>query len=147
MLILPFNVGEEVYAIDSDYVVEVVPRVKLKIIPHVPEFVVGMLNFNELPVPVVDMCLLIENRPSSPCLHTRIVILSNVSESEEILHLGIIGEKITETCEQELSKFIDSGVRLKDLPYLDGVLNEKDQSIQLIDVDRLFQFLKGILFQ
>ena len=147
MLMLPFNVGMQTYVIDCDSVVEIVPRVQLKKIPHVPDYTVGMLNFGGVPVPVIDMSQLIEGRPSASCLHTRIVILSHSTETGETYHLGIVGEKITDTIEKEKSQFIDSGVKVRELPFLGGVYNDNHESMQLINVSELFQSIQGILFK
>ena len=43
MLILTFNAGMNRYAIDSTRVVELVPKVDLRSIPHAPPFLAGLL--------------------------------------------------------------------------------------------------------
>lgn len=147
MLFLPFQIGNELYAIDCKYVTEVVPYVKLKKIPHVPDYVSGLLNLNGLPIAVIDLCQLVTERPAMNCLHTRIVILNLIKESGESLHLGVIGEKITQTINREKSAFVNSGIKVKDLSFLGGISNEKKYSIQLIDVEELFKLMQGTLFK
>ena len=138
---LLFYVGQECYALDCEHILEVVPRVNLKPISHAPKYVAGLLNFRGVPVPVVDLCQLLEGRPSSSRLHTRIVILRHEEHT-----FGIIVEQLTETMYRKKEDFVDAGVRMKEIPYLGGVFTEKDTTIQLVLFDALFSALKGELF-
>jgi chemotaxis-related protein WspB len=147
MLMLLFYVEDDSYAIDCESIIEVIPKVKLKQIPHVPNYVNGLLNFGGTPVAVIDLCQLIAGRPSSSSLHTRIILLSRTNPVGETHTMGIIAEKVTETIDRDKADFIDSGLKVKDFPYLGGVLHEQEQMIQLIHIDQLFESMRGILFK
>ena len=43
MLLLTFRAAENLYAIDAARVVEVVPRINLRLLPHAPDFLAGVL--------------------------------------------------------------------------------------------------------
>ena len=43
MLLLTFNAGANRYAIDSSRVVELIPKVDIRSIPHAPPYLVGLL--------------------------------------------------------------------------------------------------------
>jgi len=147
MLLLLCYVETEKFAFDGEDVVEVIPKVKLKDLPHVPEYVAGLLNLGGTPVPVIDICRLIKAYPARNSLHTRIILLKHQFPQGDPLLLGVIAEKVTETADRDKSLFIDSGVNLKDLPFLGGILSENGPPIQLILTDKLFAFMQGVLFK
>lgn len=146
MLMLFFYVGESSYAIDTKYVIEVIPKIKLKRIPQAPEYVAGLMNFGCVPIPVVDFCQLIDGNPCHACMHTRIMILNYINVYGTNRQMGLIAEKVTETFEQDPDDFLDSGVQLKSLPFMGGVLSTEQQSTQFVYVDKLFDGMEGILF-
>lgn len=146
MLLLLLYVGDMAYALDTDAVVEVIPKVNLKSIPQAPSFVSGRMNFAGIPVPVVDLAELLEKRPSSNAMHTRIVILKDTFEGQD-RYMGLMGEKITETFERDAALFVESGFNMQQFPYLKGVLTEGGISVQFVSVEELFQALHGVLFQ
>ena len=66
MLLLTFRAGESLYAVDARQVVEVLPRVGLRAIPHSPEYLVGLLSYRGQVVPVVDFNTLIGHIDPAP---------------------------------------------------------------------------------
>ena len=141
---LLFYVGKEIFACDSKPVVEVVPKVILKKIPHAPEFCAGLLNFGGIPVPVIDFCRLIENRPSGDSMHTRIILFKNPDSENQTPVMGLIAEKVTETTDQETSSFMDSGIKIKEFPYLGGVYTINGKVTQLVLIDELIKSMRSI---
>lgn len=135
---LLFHIGNELYACDSEPVVEVVPKIKLKSIPHSAPYVSGFMNFNGVPVPVIDFCQLLDDRPCSSAMHTRIVLIKN----EANRYLGLMVEKMTEIFEEDLSNFLDSGLRVEKYPFLGGMLNQGELHVQFVIVNELFQLLE-----
>ncbi len=45
MLLLTFRAAENLYAIDVAHVVEVVPRINLRRLPHAPGFLAGLFDY------------------------------------------------------------------------------------------------------
>jgi chemotaxis-related protein WspB len=144
MLMLLFYAGQERYAIDCEYVIEVVPRLDLKEIQKAPPFAAGLMNYAGNPVPVIDMTLLLAQKPSAHALHSRIILTKSVQSAEKSHTLGLLAEKVTEAIDLEISKFKDPGLRIKDFPYLDGIYTEQGNSIRLIDMNILYQTLREI---
>lgn len=140
MFMLLVCAGQYVYAINIAHVTEVIPMVKIKKIPHVPDYMLGHINFGGKPIPVADLSLIIENRTSCDCMHTRIVLLH--SSGLDYPQFGLIAEKVTEVIDLELLSFVDSGVYPADLPFFKGISNDVDVPIQLLDVDKLYGFLQ-----
>jgi chemotaxis-related protein WspB len=138
MLMLLFYVGNDLYAIESSYVVEVIPRVSLRKVHHVPDYVAGLFNYRGKIVPVIDLCHLIRDTSSRFCLSTRIIMVSYSNENYGQQYLGLVAEKITETLNKPETAFVDSGIRVKDAPYLGGILMDEKGIIQQIHLEKLF---------
>lgn len=145
MLLLLLYAGDSAFALDTEFVVEVIPKVNLKTIPQTPPFVSGRMNYGGIPIPVVDLCQLLENRPSSSAMHTRIIVLKDIYEGEN-RYMGLMGEKITETFDRERKQFIESGFTIDQFPYLKGVLTEGGFSVQFLSVEDLFNALQDVLY-
>src|ERR1700678_1819183 len=75
MLLLTFTVGPNRYAIDVARIVELVPRVDRRSVPHAPAFLAGLLGYRGNVVPVIDLCLLLDAAPCRDCLSTRIILV------------------------------------------------------------------------
>lgn len=148
MLMLVFYIGEERYAFPSDQVVEIVPKILLRKIPHAPPYVVGMLNFRGVPVPVVDLCLILQGRAAENRMHTRLVVLNcPMTDGQESVLVGILVERLTETAYHDAKDFVDAGIRARDLPFLGGVLTHDGEVTQLFLVDKLLEMVKDELFK
>lgn len=139
-LMLLFCVGDSLFACDAGPIIEVVPRVKITAMPHTPPYFRGLINYGGKPVPIIDFCELISNRPAQDSLHSRIIIV-NPSSGEEERILGIIAEKVTETTMLSPQDFIASGVNVEKHPYLGGVFSTESESVQLVNTDALFELL------
>lgn len=137
MLMLLFYVGNDLYAVESSCVVEIIPRVALRKVHHVPEYVAGLFNYRGKIVSVIDLSHLICEQPSKFCLSTRIIMVNYSHQDDRQIYLGLIAEKITETLNQPETDFIDSGINIKEAPYLGGMLMNEKGIIQRIYIDKL----------
>ena len=144
MLMLLFYIGEERYACECDYILEIIPNVSLTSVTHTQKYVIGVLNYSGAPVPVVDFTLLCEERNSTPYLSTRIVILRR-EKGGEIQTLGLLTERVTDTITHDLEDFSDSGMHLRNASYLGGVLHDKKGVIHSVLIDQLFDTVNQAL--
>lgn len=142
MLMLLFCVGNERYACDCESIVEVLPRVLLKNVQQGPNYLAGLLNYGGHTVPVIDLCRFFEKRPAEEFMHTRIIIISGTKEGKSGMEFGLLAEKVTETREIDPTHFMQSGVIIDGLPYINGVLNDSEGMIRLLEIDKLVLSLK-----
>ncbi len=143
-LTLLFYCGSDCFALDCEAVVELFPKVTLTKIPGQGEaapYLVGLFNYGGKPVPVIDLCLLIEKRPCSDAMHSRLILVQTAQGPL----LALLAEKVTETAEINRDRFIASGIQLEGLSFLGGVYNEGGRPIQRFDLDRFCQAIKAIL--
>ncbi len=73
---LLFYVGESGFAVDSESIIEVIPRVQIKPLLHTPPYVLGAISYEGAQLPIVDFSLLTIGKSSLDSMHTRIFILS-----------------------------------------------------------------------
>ena len=77
MLLLTLKAGANRYAIDVARVIELVPKVELRSIPHAPSFLAGLLGYRGKVIPVIDLGLLLGSVPCRDCLSTRIILVND----------------------------------------------------------------------
>jgi chemotaxis-related protein WspB len=160
MLLLTFTVGANRYAVDVTRVVELVPRVELRSIPHAPACFAGLLGFRGKMVLVVELGLLLDVGPCQDCLSTRIILVddspgdqnrrlrdqegSNEETREARTNpkvaqnlLGLVAEHVIDLTYVRPEQIIPAPVLLAQTPYL-GPIIETDQGIvQLIVVEKV----------
>ena len=147
MLFLIFQLGSDRYALDATRVVEVVPLLALKKLPHAPIGVAGIFNYRGRPVPAVDLSELTLGHPAAERLSTRIIVTRYPDVSGRVHLLGLIAEHATETLRTDPADFLDSGVRMNSAPYLGPVLMEARGPIQLLHEQRLLsEPVRDLLF-
>jgi chemotaxis-related protein WspB len=145
MLLLLFCVGQDLYSINSAQVSEVIPRVPLRALHHVPKHVAGLLNYRGTIVPIVDLCQLIQNTPSQMQLSTRIIIVQ--SNDPTMPHIGVLAEKVIKTLNKSKADLVDSPNahrHMSTAPYLGGMIMDEKGMIQQIHLDHLFAEFRQI---
>jgi chemotaxis-related protein WspB len=137
MLFLLFQLGKDRYALEAHRVVEVVPLLELKRLPHAPKGVAGVFNYRGRPVPAIDLSELTLDRPARECLSTRIIIVRHPAPGGAEHLLGLVAEHATEMLRKDASAFVDAGVHVQDAPYLGPVLMDSKGVVQWIHEERL----------
>ncbi len=137
MLFVVFQIGQDRYALDAGRVVQVVPLLALKRLPHAPKGVAGVFVYQGSPVPAVDLCELTLGRPAAEMLSTRIILVNFAAPGGEAHLLGLIAEKATEVLRKDPRDFVDSGINLKAAPYLGPVLADPKGPIHWLQEEHL----------
>lgn len=131
MLMLLFHVGDNLYALDSSQVVEVIAMVALKKIYHVPEYVAGFFNYHGTIVPVVDLCNLIGGITCRHRFSTRIAMVNYTAKDGRQKRLGLMAERVTETLQRPDIDLKNAAIA-SDVPYLGQMFMDELGMIQLI---------------
>jgi chemotaxis-related protein WspB len=137
MLFLLFQLGKDRYALEASRVVEVVPLLSLRRLPHAPKGVAGVFNYRGRPVPAVDLSELTLGRPACERLSTRIIVVNYPDAAGQSHLLGLVAEKATEMLRKEMKDFVDPGVNIAAAPYLGPVLMDEGGPIQWLYEQRL----------
>lgn len=147
MSMLLFHVGENRYVIENRYILRIIPRVLLKKIPYAPSYIPGLLNFGGKPVPVVDFCLLVEQRETRFCMNSRIILMQDPTDESQARTIGLLGEEILEIVDLKRTQFENVEFNRQHFPYLDRVFSDQQGVIQYLNIEEFFHFLSKDLFQ
>ena len=136
MLLLLFNVGDEIHGINAATVVEVLPLVDIKKSNGAPRGVVGTFNYRGAFVPVIDLSDLLLGRPVSARLSTRLILARNSIPGRTGL-VGIIAENATRTLRCEPSDLVPPGLVTQAAPFLGSLVKAPTGFVQTVDVVKL----------
>ena len=138
MLVLTFRVSEVLYAVAVKRVVEVVPRVALRGLPHAPDHLVGLLRYRGGAVPVVDLGLLMGSAACRDRLDTRIILVDvGVHGGAGLGFLGLVAERVDDVRAVDESRRAVAGLEIAEAPYLGPVYETDDGLIQLIEPGKI----------
>ena len=136
MLMLLFHAGDNLYALDSSQVVEVIPMVVLRKIHHVPDYVAGVFNYRGIIVPVIDLCHLIHGTACRSRFSTRIIMVNYTAKDGGHRRLGLMAERVTETLKRpDLDP--KNAPKVNDVPYLGEMFMDELGMIQRIHWEHL----------
>lgn len=101
MQLLTFTIGGQAYAIESKKVVEVLPLVTTRPIPHLPDYLPGIFTYRGRFVPLVDLGLRINGTPLTRRLSTRVIVVeigggatSADPQASCLVRFGIMAENV-----------------------------------------------------
>jgi chemotaxis-related protein WspB len=140
MQLLTFSVAGQTYAIPSRQVVEVLPLVTARPVPHTPDFVRGIFTYRGALVPLVDLGLRLTGRPLEERLSTRVIVVAPAGPEPVTgppARLGVVAENVITIRAAEDADASLPPLHLPAAPYLGQVFRYGGETVQLIDVDRL----------
>ncbi|MFO0890909.1 MAG: chemotaxis protein CheW [Isosphaeraceae bacterium] len=165
MLLLTFRAAEDRYAVDVSRVVEVVPRVVLRRLPHAPAFLRGLFDYRGAVVPVVDLGVLLGSEPCSDRLSTRIILVDLLSGDQSRDRraaagrrdgtedpdeggepratgpgrrlVGLIAEHVSDVASVKAEQVISRPMHLPQAPYLGAIVQIGEDMTQMLVVDRV----------
>lgn len=147
MLFMQFKINDDRYIIEAKDIIEIVPFANLKRIPKAPPYVAGLLNYRGETVPVIDICYLMDEKASELKLSSRIALVNYKDDDGKSVCIGLLIEHLTETVRYDASDFSDSGVKLKDNPYLGKVVIDNNCIVQMVNIRKVIpEEARAILF-
>ena len=133
---LLFHAGDNLYALDTSQVIEVLPMVLLRKIQQVPDYVAGVFNYRGSIVPVIDLCHLIQGTACRSRFSTRIIMVNHTTKDGKVHHLGLMAERVTETLSRpDLER--KNVERVTNVSYLGEMFMDEKGMIQLVHWEHL----------
>jgi len=162
MLLLTFQAAGQLYAADAARIVEVVPRVNLRPLPHAPAFLAGVFEYRGDVVLVVDLGVLLGAGPAPDRLSTRIILVDRAavaprrpaadhdaeasSEPSPIAPnpsrrslLGLIAEQVSELATVDPAALLPAPVQVPRAPYLGRLAETPRGMAQLIIIEKVLE--------
>ena len=137
MVALLFEIDGQRYGLDVTQVLKLLPSVRLRPLPHVPEYVAGVFRYRDMMVPVIDLSQLIKGRPAPGLLSTRIILVRHPGPSGVGRVLGLLAERVTDSLDDGAADPVSSGFAVPEAPYLGGVSPHSGSIIQYVKVEHL----------
>ncbi len=133
------GIGQEVFAVPVEVVVEILDMRPAFRIPEAPPYLVGLIDVRGRGVPVVDLRIKLGLPPVPHGESTRILVL-DVPLSGRKLALGLVADRVYEVTGldgREIEPPPDIGVRWRS-DYIRGVGRRGDGFVIVFDLSRLF---------
>jgi len=140
MLFVQFTLDNDRYVIDSSQVERMLSLVPLKAMHGVPQWVAGVLEYEGLPVPVIDLAALALGRRSHERLSTRVALVYYPQESitgVEQRRLGIVLERATRMLTLDRAAFRHAGVEAPHARYLGPLARDEQGLVQWVRIEHL----------
>lgn len=147
MLYAQFFVDEDRYVISVKDIVEIVPVVQLKIVPMLPNYAAGLMNYHGSQVPVIDLCYLLLNRACRKKLSTRIILVNRGEGSGKSMTMGFMVEKATEMITVDESLYNPPAMRNPDGPTNGPIIEYQGELVTKISIEDVFDKLGKRFFQ
>ena len=138
MQLLTFTVAGEPYAIESRCVVEVLPLVPARPIPHTPGYVRGVFTYRGSLVPLVDLGRRLCDVALEERLSTRVIVVEYLPPgAAKPARLGLVAENVISIVSAERAETSLPALELESAPFLGRILRIHGRTLQVVDVDRL----------
>jgi chemotaxis-related protein WspB len=160
MMLLSFTAGANRYAVEIKRVVELIPKVTLRLVPHAPPFLAGLLGYRGKVIPVIDLSSLLGAAPCRDCLNTRIILVDDTPDHQGVadsgwgdscggtpaaerardpnrMLLGLVAERVSDLTQVHREQLVTSPLQMREAPYLGAIVQTDDGIIQLITVERI----------
>lgn len=144
MQLLTFTAGGQTYAIEATSVVEVLPAVPVRVVPKLPDYVLGVVDYRGRLIPVVDLAKRLTDDFSARRLSTRLLVVEfawrerpeSPSPSPKA-RLGIVAENMVSTLRSDDVDTVFPTMHLENSPYLGRILRLNGQTVHMLVVENL----------
>ena len=89
--VMTFNIGDQIYGIEIQYVTEIIGLQHITKVPHVPEYIKGIINVRSKVVPIVDIRTRF-GKPEIPYTSRTCIITLSFNETS----VGIIVDSVAD---------------------------------------------------
>lgn len=134
---LLFTAADQRYGLDVSKIVEVVPAVRLRLIPGVPDYVAGVFCYQGSIVPVLDLNQMLCGVPAVKRYSTRIILARYRGRSNTEHVLGLLVERADQGLTDALGNLVSSGIATPGAPYLGKLATLDDGAIQFVKIEQL----------
>jgi purine-binding chemotaxis protein CheW len=136
---LTFGLGEEVFALETGSVREVIELVPVTRIPKTPPFMRGVINLRGHAVPVVDLRIKFDMPKAQDTVNTCIIIV-DVEVEGEMSHMGAIVDSVREVFEMgsdQINPPPRMGTSIR-ADFIKGMGKQNEEFIMILDIGKVF---------
>ena len=136
---LTFALGDEVFALETGFVREVIELVSVTRIPKTPPFLRGVINLRGHAVPVVDLRVKFDMPHIADTVSTCIIIVDVEIEGEKC-HMGAIVDSVLEVFEMATDQITPPprmGTAIR-ADFIRGMGKQNEEFIMILDIGKVF---------
>ncbi|MBS4194588.1 chemotaxis protein CheW [Lederbergia citri] len=135
-----FNAGQEEYAIPVQYVISIEKYENVNPVPHLPEYIRGVVKSRGELIPVLDFSFILYNRHIHNDDDVRMIVI----HTEELSFAVLVNEakEILEIPENVLQQM--GLVAYHKTKYFSSIANLEDRIITMIDPVSMLEVLEGV---
>ncbi len=127
--LLSFNLGEQLYALRIDDVIEVAAMVEHVAMPQMPPEVLGVANRHGQPLPLLDLRLIFQ-QPAEPVTSATVFIVAAQGDRT----VGLVVDEIHQVEYADVRQLSQITAPAK---YIHGIINHKSALIPIIALEAL----------
>ena len=128
-----FKIGDELFSVSSQYVINIGEMMKITSIPKTPYYVKGMINFMGDPIIVIDPHLLFNidvKQSENPC-----ILILDIPIEGRIKRIGFMIDEIKSAIDIDETKIVTDNKYIS--KFINGVYNDGDNLIFMLDVNNI----------
>jgi len=136
---LTFGLGEEVFALETGSVREVIELVSVTRIPKTPPYMRGVINLRGHAVPVVDLRIKFDMPKVADTVNTCIIIVDVEVEGENC-YMGAIVDSVREVFEMtndQINPPPRMGTAIR-ADFIRGMGKQNEEFIMILDIGKVF---------
>ncbi len=136
---LSFKLGEEVFAVHVNDVLNILEMTKITSIPKAPAYLKGVINLRGMVLPVVDARLKFNMDVLEYTSNTCIIVM-DLEYQNELVHVGFIVDQVLEVLELEADKIEPAptlGANYK-AEFITGMARANDDFVMLLNMAKIF---------
>jgi chemotaxis-related protein WspB len=122
---------------DVSTIIEIVPIVDITPIPYSADYILGVINYRSIMVPIIDLSILISGKPSSRHLSSRIIILNYTDGNLNEKKIGLLAEKVTETISVGENDVLPTAFDISDTKFIKDFITKSGMTIQQVRLNKL----------
>ncbi len=127
-----FHLDEEIFAVTSNQVAEVFQPLGITPLPNIPEWLIGITNFRNRIISVVDLLKLCQKENSTVSPKSKLIVLRSENDEARIAFTIDKFSEIVTLPDENIQPVKD-----QNLPYIYGKTTHKSNILNLIDAEKL----------
>lgn len=136
---LSFKLGNEVFAVPVNEVLNILEMTRITAIPKAPVFLKGVINLRGMVLPIVDARIKFNMEEQEYTTNTCIIVLDLVSNNE-LVHVGFIVDQVLEVLELDESQIgptpsLGSNYKAE---FITGMATINEEFIMLLNMEKIF---------
>jgi purine-binding chemotaxis protein CheW len=136
---LSFKLGDEVFAVHVNEVLNILEMTKITAIPKAPKYMKGVINLRGMVLPIIDARLKFNMEEIEYTTNTCIIVM-DLESNGEIVHVGFIVDQVLEVLELEEDQIgppPSLGTNYK-AEFITGMATINDEFIMLLNMEKIF---------